>query len=84
MDWKNINLLMLFRPYSGVKSFETKYGDKMAPISPLTALANAIKLVIMILSDGLNQTAENLAGQLTIKMFPIALKALPIITKTKL
>jgi len=56
----------------------------MAPISPLTALANAIKLVIMILSDGLNQTAENLAGQLTIKMFPIALKALPIITKTKL
>ena len=56
MDWKNINLLMLFRPflnkkipYSGVKSFETKYGDKMAPISPLTALANAIKLVMMIL-----------------------------------
>lgn len=32
----------------------------------------------------MNQTAENLAGQLTIKMFPIALKALPIITKAKL
>lgn len=31
--------------------------------------------------DGLNQTAENLAGQLTIKMFPIALKAFPMMTK---
>ncbi len=56
MDWKNIKLLMLFRPflnkeipYSGARSLETKYGDKMAPISPLTALANAIKLVMMIL-----------------------------------
>ncbi len=36
-------------PYSGVWSFETKYGDKMAPISPETAFANAIKLVIIIL-----------------------------------
>jgi len=36
-------------PYSGVRSFDTKYGDKMAPISPLTALANAIRLVMMIL-----------------------------------
>lgn len=47
---------MLFRPflnkeipYSGVKSLETKYGDTIAPISPLTALANAIKLVMIIL-----------------------------------
>jgi hypothetical protein len=36
-------------PYSGVRPFYTKYGDMMAPIYPDTALANAIRVVIMIL-----------------------------------
>lgn len=41
---------------------------------------DSLNFYIIFTYEGLNQTAENLAGQLTIKMFPIALKAFPMIT----